>query len=418
MKFKAWAIISFFLCLWLPIIGSAAENEIYIIQVSSAVNPGTANFVRNAISKAQREKAVCVIIELNTPGGLNESIRNIVINILASEVPVIVYVAPTGAAASSSGVLITMAADIAAMAPGTSLGAPKQDLNNTLPEEIAEMAAQTVAIAEKRGRNPEWVKKIIMERGWFSEIEALDKGIIDIIAGNLDDLIAKIDGREVSGKGVLVLAGAKKTVLKEGVRTRILKTVSEPNIAYLLMMLGLAGLFFEFSHPGIIFPGLVGGVLIIPAAYAFFNLDVNYAGILLIMLAFIFFILEMKISSFGLFTAGGSVLFLTGSLMLFGNGGSQTRISLLVLIPTVVLVSGFFGMIAFKSSKARIIKPHLGESGLVGSIGVVKNRIAPNGKVLVRGELWNAVAEGEIEEGKPVRIIRVDNLRAFVESID
>jgi len=402
----------------------ADKNEIYMIKISDAIGPGIAEFIVSGIEKASDADAACIIIELDTPGGLAESMRSIVKAILASKVPVVVYVSPSGARAASAGVMITMAADIAAMSPGTNIGAAHpvaaggKKIEKTMSEKVTnDMVAHVKSIAQKRGRNAKWAEKAVRESVSVTETEALKENIIDL-AENIDDLIKKINGRKVEGKGVLKLDNPVKKILKESLRTKILKTISDPNIAYILMMIGLAGLYFELSHPGAIFPGVVGGIAIILAFFAMQTLPVNYAGILLIILAIIFFIMEMKITSYGLLSIAGIVSLLLGSLMLFKGNTPEMNLSLQVLIPTVVMVSGFFVAVAalvFKSHKA---KPKTGIAGLVGEIGIVKQAVKPEGKVFVHGELWNATSKVVIKKDEKVRVVNVVNLVLEVEPVN
>ena len=426
MKYKYLFFLLAFLGLLMPIGTEAAEKEIYIMKVSSAISPGTADFIKSSIKKAQRENAQCLIIQLDTPGGLAESMRDIVISILASDIPVIVYVSPSGARAASAGVMITMAADVAAMSPGTNIGAAHpvgiggKDMDNkTMSDKVInDMVAQAKSVAEKRGRNAEWVEKAIRESVSVTETEALKEKIIDLVAENIDDLIKKLDKKEIPGKGVLETEKAAKKYIKENLRTKILKTISDPNIAYILMMIGLAGIYFELSHPGTIFPGVIGGIAIILSFFALQTLPVNYAGILLIILAIIFFIMEMKVTSYGLLSVAGVVSFFLGSLMLFDSDNPQMRVSWPVLLPTFVLVSGFFVGVAGLVFRAQMTKPATGQKGLVGEIGVVKRTLSPDGKVFVHGEIWNATAKSEIGEGTRVRVVGVENLVIEVEPVE
>ena len=407
-------------------LGFAAQREVYIIRVADAISPGTADFIKGGLQTAAENDAACIIIELDTPGGLAESMRLIVQSILASRVPVVVYVAPSGARAASAGVMITMAADVAAMAPGTNIGAAHpvgaggQEIDDTMSEKIVnDMVAQAKSVAEKRGRNAQWVEDAIRESVSVTETEALKKHIIDLIATDIDDLIKKLNGREVKDLGVLHLDDVKKVYIEETLRTKILKTVSNPNIAYILMMIGLAGLYFEFSHPGAIFPGVIGAIALILAFFAMQTLPVNYAGILLIVLAIIFFIMEMKITSYGLLSVAGVVSLLLGSLMLFRGSTPAMRLSLEVLLPTIILISGFFVTVAGLVFRAQMSKPRTGSPALVGEIGVVKKALIPEGKVFVHGELWRARSLEPIEEGTRVRVMRVDdNLTLEVASVD
>ena len=425
MKAKLLGIAAMMFFLLIATQGLAEQNEVYIIKVADAISPGTADFIKNGIKTAEEKAATVVIIELDTPGGLAESMRLIVQNILSSKVPVVVFVSPSGARAASAGVMITMAADIAAMAPGTNIGAAHpvgaggKDIDGAMSEKIInDMVAQAKSVAQQRGRNAQWVEAAIRESVSVTETEALKENIIDLIARDTDDLIKQLNGRVLKDKGVLNLANAKKVVLEETLRTKILKTISNPNIAYILMMIGLAGLYFEFSHPGAIFPGVIGGIALILSFFAMQTLPVNYAGILLIVLAIIFFIMEMKITSYGLLSVAGMVSLVLGSLMLFEGSTPDMKLSLHVLLPTVILISGFFVAIASLVFRAQISKPTTGSRGLVGEIGVVKKALKPEGKVFVHGELWNARAKEPLDENVKVRVVKVVNLILEVESVD
>jgi membrane-bound serine protease (ClpP class) len=418
------AIIPFVVPFLINAVG-AAKGDVYIVEVSDAISPGIAEFIGSSIARAENEGAACVIIELDTPGGLAESMRLIIQDILGSQVPIVVYVSPPGARAASAGVMITMAADIAAMAPGTNIGAAHpvgaggQDISGKMSEKVInDMVAQAKSVAEKRGRNQKWVEQAIRESVSVTETEALKENIIDLIAKDTDDLIRQLNGRDIPGKGVLQLADAQKVTVKPGVRTKILKTISNPNIAYILLMIGLAGLYFELSHPGAIFPGVIGGISLVLAFFALQTLPVNYAGILLIILAIIFFIMEMKISSYGLLSVAGFVSLLLGSLMLFKGTGPDMKLSLSVLLPTLILISGFFAFVAGLVFRAQISKPRTGTKGLVGEIGIVKKALTPEGKVFVHGELWNARARKEIGENVKVRVVSVESLMLEVEPQD
>ena len=403
----------------------AKQSEVYIIKVADAISPGTAEFIKSGIKTAEENEAACVIIELDTPGGLAESMRSIVQNILSSRIPVVVFVYPSGARAASAGVMITMAADVAAMAPGTNIGAAHpvgaggQEINEAMSEKIInDMVAQAKSVAEKRNRNAKWVEDAIRESVSVTETEALKENIIDLIAADTDDLIKQLNGREIKGRGTLKLDDVKKVTIKETLRTKILKTISNPNYAYILLMIGLAGLYFEFSHPGSIFPGVIGAIALVLAFFAMQTLPVNYAGILLIALAIIFFIMEMKITSYGLLSVAGVVSLLLGSLMLFKGSTPDVKVSLQVVLPTIVIISGFFVAVAGLVFRAQISKPTTGSTGLVGEIGIVKKALAPEGKVFVHGELWNARAKAPIDKDAKVRIVQVVNLILEVEAVN
>jgi len=418
------ALLPFFI-LFFSYAARAAKDDIYIIEVSDAIGPGVAEFVKDGIETAEKDGAACLIIELDTPGGLAESMRRIIQSILGSKVPVVVFVSPSGARAASAGVMITMAADIAAMAPGTNIGAAHpvgaggKDISGKMSEKVInDMVAHAKSVAEERGRNAKWVEKAIRESVSLTETEALKDNIIDLIAKDTDDLIQQLNGRKIKEKGVLKLDKAEKVIVEPTLRTKILKTISDPNIAYILLMIGLAGLYFELSHPGAIFPGVIGGIALVLAFFAMQTLPVNYAGILLIVLAIIFFIMEMKITSYGLLSVAGIISIFLGSLMMFKGTGPDLKLSWRVLLPTLILVSGFFVFVAGLVFRAQISKPRTGSKGLVGEIGIVKKALAPEGKVFVHGELWNARSDKTVEENTKIRVVNVVNLMLEVEPAD
>ncbi len=396
---------------------SAKTGDVYIVKVADAIGPGVAEYIDRGLETAAEADAACVVIALDTPGGLADSMREIVQAIYRCPVPVVVFVSPSGARAASAGVMITLAADIAAMAPGTNIGAAHpvgsggKDIEGTMAKKVTnDMVAFAKSIAKRRGRNEKWAEKAVRESVSATETEALEKHVIDLVADNIDDLLQKIDGRSVKGKGVLHLAGARQVVLKETLRDKVLKTISNPNIAYILMMIGLAGLYFELAHPGAVFPGVIGGISLILAFFAFQTLPVNYAGFLLILLAIVLFIMEMKITSYGLLSVAGVASLALGSLMLFERGGPGMQLAWDVFIPTIAVVSGFFVLVAWVVFRAQFTTARTGLDGLVGEIGEVKQDIAPEGRVFVHGELWKAVADEPIARGTRVRVVEAKGM--------
>jgi membrane-bound serine protease (ClpP class) len=395
----------------------ADEPVLLILSVSDPISPGVAEFVADGLEQASDTRAAGIIITMDTPGGLAESMRRIVQAIFACKVPVIVYVTPSGARAASAGVMITMAADIAAMTPGTNIGAAHpvgaggQDIGKTMAEKaVNDMVAFAKSIANRRGRNAQWAEKAVRESVSVTAAEALKDNIIDVVAKNLDDLINQIDGRTIKDKGTLHLAGARRTQIKEGLRTKILKTISDPNIAYILLMIGLAGLYFELANPGSVLPGVVGGIALILAFFSLQALPVNAAGILLILLAIVFFILELKITSYGMLSFAGVLSIVLGSMMLFKGAGPQFQVALRVLLPTVLLVCGFFIGIVLVVVRAHTRKIRTGADGLINEVGVVKQVQGREGKVLVHGEIWRAVFEDAVSVGDKVRVVSVEDL--------
>jgi membrane-bound serine protease (ClpP class) len=423
---KAYLILMILMVLCLSAGSAAAKaGDIEVMRISGSINPGVADFLKNAVEKASSDRAACLIIELDTPGGLAESMRQMVQTILSSPVPIVVYVSPSGARAASAGVMITMAADIAAMAPGTNIGAAHpvsaggKDIDSTMSEKVTnDMVAQARSVAEKRGRNADWVEKAIRKSVSVTETQAVREKIVDLEATDLKDLIGKIDGREIPGKGRLHLAGAAIVPVKESLRTKILRTISDPNIAYILMMIGLAGLYFELASPGAVLPGVVGAMALILSFFAFQTLPVNYAGILLILLAVVFFILELKVASYGMLSVAGIASLLLGSLMLFHQGEGGIGVAVTVLLPSVMMVSGFFVLVAWLVVRAHAARSRSGAEGMVGEIGVVKKALNPMGKVFVHGELWHATAASPLSAGTRVRVKRVRNLLLEVEPVE
>ncbi len=397
--------------------GGDIAKAMMIMTVADPIGPGVAEFIGDTLEKASTEQAAAVIIQLDTPGGSAESMRRIVQSMYACSVPVVVYVWPSGARAASAGVMITMAADIAAMAPGTNIGAahPVSAEGKTLDETmnqkvINDMVAFTRGIAKRRDRNAEWAEKAVRESVAVTAAEALDLKVIDVVAKDLDDLVARIDGLDIQGKGRLALKDARRIVVEPSLRTRILKGISDPNIAYILFMIGLAGLFFEIASPGAVFPGVIGAIALILAFFSFQTLPVNVAGILLIILSVVFFILEIKVTSYGMLSVAGLFSIILGSLMLFKGAGPQFQVAYRVLVPTVVLISGFFVGIVSLVVKAHTHAPVTGPEGLVGEIGVVKQSQGREGKVQVHGELWQARFADPVEPGVKVEIVAVENL--------
>ncbi|MCK5011489.1 MAG: nodulation protein NfeD [Deltaproteobacteria bacterium] len=416
MKTKTVTFLILFLLL-LPCIAFPQSKSAEVIIIDGVINPVVAEFTTKAIRRAASEGAECLIIQMDTPGGLDLSMRSIIKEMLNADIPVIVYVSPGGARAASAGAIITLAADIAAMAPGTNIGAahPVSLGGGKMGEEMAakvenDAAAYVESIAIKKNRNKEWAIKAVRESVSITEIEALKINVIDLIASDLNDLLSQIDGREIK-----TASGVKKLTTKNiavnysemGLREKILDTLSNPNIAYILMMIGMLGLYFELSNPGAIFPGAIGVISLILAFFAFQTLPVNYAGILLILLALILFILEIKVTSFGMLSVGGIISLTLGSLMLFDSSVPFLRVSYDFIIPVVAVTSAFFIVAISLAVKAQRRKPTTGKEGLLGSTGIVKSKIDPQGKVFIHGEYWDATSNEMIPENTQVEVIEV-----------
>ena len=370
-------------------VGRAAPSPVYYLDAVGTVNPGMAEFILAGIDKAEKQQAQALVVQLDTPGGLDTSMRQIVQGISNARVPVIVYVAPSGARAASAGVFITEAAQVAAMAPGTNIGAAHPvsiglggKMDKTMETKVLnDFVAYGRSLAEEHGRNPVWMEKAIRQSVSISASEALKLKVVDLMADNLDDLLAKINGRQVLVQGkpqVLQTAGAPLEKIPENLRYRILEHIADPNIAFVLMMIGLAGIYFELAHPGVILPGVVGATCLLLALFAFQTLPVNYIGVLLILLSFVFFVLEFKVSSYGMLSLAGVAALLLGAIMLFREpGGGGMGVSWGILLPTVFTVSLFFIVVAgivFRSHRRRVVS---GAEGLVGEDGGGRDPAGP-----------------------------------------
>lgn len=419
-------------CLYLILLNlifpSLALTQTVVLQkIDGAINPAAAEFIDQGIEKATERKAECLIIQLNTPGGLLKSTRVIVSSLLESKIPIVVYVAPGGAHAGSAGVFITMAAHIAAMAPGTNMGAAhpvtlEGQQDSIMMEKATNDAAAFIrTIAEKRNRNLAWAEEAVRKSQSITETEALDKNVIDLIAKNIDDLLSQLDGKQVVTTGdtlTLHTKGAKIEPMEMGWAEKILDLLSDPNIAYILFMLGVYGLMFELYNPGSIFPGIVGVISLILAFYSMHTLPINYAGLALIVFGIILFLLEIKIVSHGLLAIGGIVSLLLGSIMLIRTQSilEFVEISWFVIISSVLITTFFFVFLLGLGLKAQRRKPTTGAEGLVGEIGEVIVALNPEGTVRIHGEIWNAEAKkGKIAKGEQIRVIEIKDLKLLVE---
>jgi membrane-bound serine protease (ClpP class) len=410
------AVIAVCLLVW-P--GEALARQVNVIRVESVISPSSADYIVSAIQEADKEEVAALVIELDTPGGLDTSMRVIIKEMLAAKTPLVVYVAPSGARAASAGAFITMAANIAAMAPGTNIGAASPvamggQMDKTMERKVTnDASAYMRTIAEKRGRPidlaEEWVRKATAK----TETEALKAKLIDVVSPKLADLLEAIDGRVVTTAAGKVKLETKNAVVHReemNLREKILKIITDPTIAYLLLILGLAGLYFEFSTPGAILPGVLGGISLILALYAFQQLPINYAGVLLILLAIVMFIAEIKVVSHGVLTLGGIAAMILGSMMLINTPAPYMRISVGAIIGTAVGTAAFFLFVVGAGVRALRSRTTTGMEGLVGEIGVVRTRLAPRGQIFLHGELWNAEGEGEVGVGESVRVTGMDGL--------
>jgi membrane-bound serine protease (ClpP class) len=415
------------LSLSVPLFSQEQKKDVLVLTVNGVINPASAEYIGKSIKRANEQKREAVVIELDTPGGLDTSMRDIVKNIIGSEVPVIVYVSPSGARAASAGVFITIAAHVAAMSPGTNIGSAHpvgvgEKMDKVMSEKVTNDAAAYIkSLAERTGRNSKWAEDAVRKSVSATETEALKEKIIDIVSKDLSTLLSTIDGRKVKtvmGEKVLKTANANVVREEMSLRHKILNFISDPNVAYMLMLLGFYGLFFELTNPGSIFPGVMGGICLILAFYAFQTLPVNYAGLLLIILAIILFILEIKIVSQGVLTIGGVIAMLLGSLMLFESPGPFMKLSLFLILPAVIITALFFTVILGLAYKAYRRKPVTGSEGLIGLEGIANTDITKtSGMVLLHGELWSAYSDEPISKGEKIVVESVSGLKVKVRKL-
>ena len=400
-----------------------------VIKVEGVITSPTAKYIADSIEEARKADAEGIIILLDTPGGMDTAMRDIAKSILNAPVPVIVFVYPSGARAASAGVIIAQAAHIAAMAPGTNIGAAHPvaigigggGMDKTMSQKVEnDAAAYARSIAKTRGRSEEWVEKAVRKSEPITAEEALKLNVIDFVAPDVAKLLGAIDKKEINLAGGKKKMSTKNAVINSkemGTRQGILATISDPNISYILLLIGLAGLYFELSTPGAILPGVIGGISLLLAFFGLSTLPVNYTGILLIIFGVILFIAEIKVMSHGMLTVGGVVSLVFGSLLLFDTPEPALRVSLQVLIPAVVLVSGFFIVVIWMAIKAQMRKHYSGAESMVEGQGEATTDITSEGKVFFQGEYWSAASSVPIPKGAKVRIIKVEGLKLTVEEI-
>jgi membrane-bound serine protease (ClpP class) len=404
-----------------------AAPPVATVQIDGVISPVTLRIVEMALTRAQADKAQALVIQLDTPGGLERSMRAICQRLLNAEIPVIVWVGPTGARAASAGVFVTLAAHVAAMAPATNIGAAhpvavgggvdKESMRKI--ENDAAAFARTIAL--ERGRDADWAEKAVRQSVSITEREALKLRVIDLVAESIPDLLLKVDGRTVkTPKGPVTLAtkAAVARPIEIGLRDRFLNVITDPNVAYVLMMLGTLGLIFELSNPGAVLPGVVGGISLILAFFAFQSLPINFAGMLLILFAIVLFIAEVKVVSHGVLAIGGVVAMALGSLMLYDEPEAGFRVSWSVIIPTVAVTAGIFVFALTAGVRALGRRPQLGAEALVGATGTAYGALTGEGQVKLQGEIWRAVTDRPLPDGTPVRVVSVDGLTVRVVGID
>lgn len=412
---------------WVVGFSAQAAAPVVVATYEGVINPVAAEYLHDALTSAETNHAQAVILRLDTPGGLDTSMRLMIKDVTGSTIPIVVYVAPSGGRAASAGVFLTMAAHVAAMAPGTNIGAAHPvamgggEMDKTMREKVEnDSVAYIKSIAEQRGRNVNWAGDAVRKSVSVTEKEALSLKVIDLIAEDLPDLLKKLDGRKVLMGQAAVTLHTKDAAVMEfpiGWRLELLKALSDPNIAYLLMTLGTIGLLAELYNPGAILPGIVGAISLILGFYSLQSLPINYAGVLLLLLGVILFVLEATVTSYGLLAIGGVLSMLLGSLMLIKTDAPFLQLSWAVIIPVIgVAAVVSFAMVGM-GVRAMRRRPVTGSEGMVGLVGVAKTALSPRGRIAVRGELWEAMSEEPIEAGRMVEVTAIEGLKLRVKSI-
>jgi membrane-bound serine protease (ClpP class) len=390
------------------------------IFIDGSINPAVDDFIRESIARAKLNGARALIIQLDTPGGLLSSTRTIVKEILGSPVPVMVYVAPSGAGAGSAGVFITMAGHIAAMAPGTNIGAAHpvagggQEVKGVMGEKIENFTASfSETIARQRGRNAEWAIQAVRKSVSITEQDALKKNVIDIVAKDIQDLLNQADGRKVDLDGrkqTLAVKGARVDRYEMNLKEKIINVIADPNISYLLLMAGILGLYMEFSHPGVMFPGIAGAICLLLAFASFQLLPINYTGLILMILGVALLVSEAFFPTFGVLGVGGIISLALGSLLLFDTKNADFGVDRSIVFTAVATLGTFVLAISYLVFHSQKSKATLGYEGLLDKVGEVREALSPTGKVFVHGEYWNAQAEGEIPVGEKVKVVGYDGM--------
>jgi membrane-bound serine protease (ClpP class) len=418
------------LFLFLNLLGILAfpQPPLYLLKIDGPITPPMSKYIIRVIDEAIANNAQAVVMEMDTPGGLDKSMREIIQKELSSYIPIIVFVSPPGARAASAGAYIAMAADIVAMAPGTNIGAatpvqlggmPEGETSTTMERKIVNDAAAFMqSLAQKKGRNVQWAEDAVRKARSSSAEEALKLGVIDLIANDLQDLLSKLDGRQVIKDGekfLLKTKGAPISKQNMNWRERLLLLLTDPNFAYLLLLLATYGIIFELSNPGAILPGVVGAIALILALYSLALLPINWAGLALMVLGIGFLLAEVKAPTHGLLGVGGAISFLIGSIMLFENVGYR-KISLGLILSMTILTTLFFLFIVAAGIKAQFRAKAVGREAIVGRIAEARSDLNPNGLVFLEGELWRAEStEGFIEKGSKVKVVAMRGLTLQVK---
>lgn len=425
--------IGFLLLIWLLAVSPAHSKDLVIVvKISGSINPAVAEYISHEISQANADQEALIVLHMDTPGGLDTSMRQIIKKIQGSQVPVASFVAPSGSRAASAGTFITIASHIAAMAPGTNIGAAhpvnmmggggESEQAKTMEHKVVNDAAAYIrSLAQLRNRNEHWAELAVVKSVSISAEEAMRLNVIDLVAADVKALVLAVDGREVqvaSGSVTLKTGNLQIVYHEMNPRQKFLDIISSPNVAYILMMIGMVGLYFELSNPGLVLPGVIGAISLILALYAMQTLPINYAGLLLILFGVILFIAEISIMSYGLLSVSGVISLFLGSTMLIDSDDPALQISRAILYPTLGLTVVLSVGIVVLATRTRNLKKLGGMDGMIGETGLVKDALNPVGRVQVHGELWEAEAEGLVAEGETVRVDSVAGLKIKVSPVE
>ena len=420
------------LILFLVVPPAYSKDRVVVVKISGAINPAVAEYVSHEISQANTEMDALIVLHMDTPGGLDTSMRQIIKKIQKSEVPVASFVAPSGSRAASAGTFITIASHIAAMAPGTNIGAAHpvnmmgggsdSEQAKTMEKKVVNDAAAYIrSLAEHRKRNAHWAELAVVNSVSISAEEALKLNVIDLVANDVKALVLAVNGRKVqvvTGDVTLKTENLEIIYHEMNPRQKMLDIISNPNVAYILMMVGIVGLYFELSNPGLILPGVIGAISLILALYAMQTLPINYAGLLLILLGAILFIAEISIMSYGLLSVSGVISIFLGSTMLIDSEDPAMQISRAILYPTLGLTIVLSIGIIVLATRTRNLRQLGGMEGMIGETGLVKESLNLHGSVLVHGELWEAESDTQVNEGEMVRVDSIEGLKIKVSKVD
>jgi membrane-bound serine protease (ClpP class) len=411
------------LALLLFSVATAAAGKVSLIKIDGAIGPATASYISRSIAEAETQSAQCLIIQLNTPGGLLDSTQKIVQSFLGSNVPVVVYVAPTGATATSAGCFITIAASVSAMAPATTIGAAhpvslggnpiggEEKTDDTMKQKLENFSVSYIeTIAARRNRNVEWAKSAVRDSASITAEKALELKVIDLIAPDLPALLQQLNGRVVDGK-TLKTANAEVSEIKMSSSEHIFQTLWRPEVMFVLMLIAIYGIIGELTMPGAILPGVVGAIALVLALYMAAILPVNVTGLALIALALMLFLFDIYAPTHGILTVGGIFSFLIGSLMLFNRADPLFRLSLSYIIPATLITAAFFVFVIGKGLRAQTLPVKAGVETMLGKTVTALTAIdSRGGRIFIEGENWNAVSDTPIEKGEPVQVVAVEGL--------